>query len=163
MSLASENTLETEYFMPLNHFSNFSDFRGTQHFMWFWRPFLNAKTRGGKGWIWHFWGRGFDGDVQNCVLVEFGVANTIKKWRGLAKTSRFFVFFCFFSEFQGISCFPIEKYLVLRSYIMKKIVPHNIEGMSGNSICQESPEKDPENTRERCIYERFELKKRVLE
>ena len=32
MSLASENTLETEYFMPLNHFSNFSNFRGTQHF-----------------------------------------------------------------------------------------------------------------------------------
>ena len=32
MSLASENTLETEYFMPLNHFSNFSNFRSTQHF-----------------------------------------------------------------------------------------------------------------------------------
>jgi hypothetical protein len=28
MSLA----LETEYFMPLNHFSNFSNFCGTQHF-----------------------------------------------------------------------------------------------------------------------------------
>ena len=96
MSLASKNTLETEYFMPLNHFSNFSNFRGTQHFMRFWGTFLNAKTRGVEGWIWHFWGRGFDGDVQNCVLVEFGVANTIKKWRGLAKTSRFFVFFLFF-------------------------------------------------------------------
>ena len=30
---------------------------------------------------------------------------------------------------------------------MKKIVPHNIEEMSGNSICQESPGKHPENTR----------------
>ena len=96
MSLASENTLETEYFMPLNHFSNFSDFRGTQHFMWFWRPFLNAKTRGGKGWIWRFRAARFDGDVEIFDLVEFGVANTIKKWRGLNKTSRFFVFFLFF-------------------------------------------------------------------
>ena len=95
MSLASENTLETEYFMPLNHFSNFNDFRGTQHFMWFWRPFLNAKTRGGAGWIWHFRAAGFDGDVQTCVLVEFGVGNTSKKWRGLNKTSRFFIFFLF--------------------------------------------------------------------
>ena len=32
MSLASENTLETEHFMPLDHFSNFSGFRGTLHF-----------------------------------------------------------------------------------------------------------------------------------
>ena len=153
MSLASENTLETEYFMPLNHFSNFSNFRGTQHFMWFWGTFLNAKTRGVAGWIWHFQAVGFDGDVQNCVLVEFGVGNTSKKWWGLNKTSRFLgFFFCFFSEFQGISCFPIEKYLVLRSYIMRNIVPHNIEEMSGNSICQESPGKHPGNTRERSIY-----------
>ena len=148
MSLASENTLETEYFMPLNHFSNFNDFRGTQHFMWFWRPFLNAKTRGGKGWIWHFRAVRFDGSVEIFDLVEFGVGNTIKKWRGLAKCPDFLFFFCFFSEFQGISCFPIEKYLVLRSYIMKKIVPHNIEEMSRNSICQESPGKHPGNTRE---------------
>ena len=100
------DSLETEYFMPLNHFSNFSNFRGTQHFMWFWRPFLKAKTRGVAGWIWHFWGRGFDGDVQNCVLVEFGVVNTIKKWRGLAKTSRFFVFFLFFYWISGDFLLP---------------------------------------------------------
>ena len=31
---------------------------------------------------------------------------------------------------------------------MKKIVPHNIEEMSRNSICQESPGKHPGNTRE---------------
>ena len=102
MSLASENTLETEYFMPLNHFSNFNDFRGTQHFMWFWRPFLNPKTRGGAGWIWHFWAAGFDGDVKIFDLVEFGVGNTIKKWRGLNKTSRFFGFFSvFLVNFRG--------------------------------------------------------------
>ena len=144
MSLASENTLETEYFMPLNHFSNFSDFRGTQRFMWFWRPFLNAKTRGGKGWIWHFWGRGFDGDVQSCVLVEFGVGNTIKKWRGLNKTFRIFGLFRFFSEFQGISCFPIEKYLVLRSYIMKKLCHTILKRWAGIL----SARNHPGNTRE---------------
>ena len=63
-----------------------------------------------------------------------GIGQNVQNFRG---------FFVFFSEFQGISCFPIEKYLVLRSYIMKKIVPHNIEEMSGNSICQESPGKHP--------------------
>ena len=53
----------------------------------------------------------------------------------------------FFSEFQEISCFPIEKYLVLRSYIMKNIAPNIIEAMSRNSICQESPGKHPGNTK----------------
>ena len=110
MSLASENTLETEYFMPLNHFSNFSNFRSTQHFMRFWGTFLNAKTRGVAGWIWHFWGRGFDGDVQNCVLVEFGVVNTSKKWRGLNKSSRFFVFFSvFLVNFRGFLASQLKK------------------------------------------------------
>jgi hypothetical protein len=33
MSLANENTLKTEHFMPLDHFSNFSRLLGTQHFM----------------------------------------------------------------------------------------------------------------------------------
>ena len=32
MSFANENTLKTEHIMPLDHFSNFSNFRGTQHF-----------------------------------------------------------------------------------------------------------------------------------
>ena len=31
---------------------------------------------------------------------------------------------------------------------MKNIAPNNIEEMSGNSICQESPGKHPGNTRE---------------
>ena len=30
---------------------------------------------------------------------------------------------------------------------MRNIAPHNIEEMSGNSICQESPGKHPGNTR----------------
>ena len=46
---------------------------------------------------------------------------------------------------------------------MKNIVPNNIEEMSGNSICKESPGKHLGNTRERSIYESFELKKHVLE
>ena len=46
---------------------------------------------------------------------------------------------------------------------MKNIVPNNIEEMSGNSICKESPGKHLGNTRERSIYEGFELKKHVLE
>ena len=47
MSLASENTLETEHFMPLDHFSNFSNFRGTQHFYVILKTFFqrqNPKT-----------------------------------------------------------------------------------------------------------------------
>ena len=47
------------------------------------------------------------------------------------------------SIIKSISCFPIKKYLVLRSYIMKNIAPNIIEEMSGNSICQESPGKHP--------------------
>ena len=48
MSLASENTLETEYFMSLNHFSNFSDFRGTQHLCDFEDLFWTPKLEGEK-------------------------------------------------------------------------------------------------------------------
>ena len=44
MSLASENTLETEYFMPLNHFSNFSYFRGTQHFYVILKTFFQRQN-----------------------------------------------------------------------------------------------------------------------
>ena len=32
MSLANENTLKNEHFMLLDHFSNFTNFQGTQHF-----------------------------------------------------------------------------------------------------------------------------------
>ena len=93
MSLASENTLETEYFMPLNHFSNFSNFRGTQHFHVILKTFFQRQTRGVGVWICHFWAARFDGDVKIFDLVEFGVGNSVKKRRGLNKTFRIFVFF----------------------------------------------------------------------
>ena len=100
-------------------------------------------------------------------IFEGGVSTATSKtafWWSLVSSTRvkndgdwlkrpdFSFFFCFFSEFQGISCFPIEKYLVLRFCIMKNIAPNIIEEMSGNSICQESPGKHPGNTRERSIY-----------
>ena len=143
MSLTNENTLKTEHFMPLDHFSNFSNFQCTKHFMWFWCTFSNAKTRGVDVWIWHFWASHFNGNVKTCILVGFGFGNTIKKWQGLDKTSTIFVVF---SEFHGISYFPVEKYLFFRSYIMKNIVLNNIEEMSGNSICPEPPRNHPGNT-----------------
>jgi len=59
------------------------------------KTFLNAKTRGVAGWIWHFRAPHFDGNVKNFVLMDFGVGNTIKKWRGLARTFRIFVFLFF--------------------------------------------------------------------
>ena len=44
MSLASENTLETEHFMPLDYFSNFSNFRGTQHFYVILKTFFQRQN-----------------------------------------------------------------------------------------------------------------------
>ena len=67
----------------------------------------------------------------------------------------FLVFLVDFSGFLRISYFPNTKCLVLRSLIMKNIVPNNIEEMSGNSIGLGTPRKHPGNTRERCIYQLF--------
>ena len=153
MSLASENTLETEHFMPLDHFSNFSGFRCTQHFYVILKTFFQRQNQRGKRLNLTFSSVLFRRRRKKLRFGGFWCCQQYKKNDGdWPKRPEFSGFFCFFSEFQGISCFPIEKYLVLRSYIMKKIVPHNIEEMSGNSICQESPGKHPGNTRERCIY-----------
>ena len=45
---------------------------------------------------------------------------------------------------------------------MKKIVPHNIEEMSGNSVCQGSPGKHPGNTQEKVHLLMFRIKEASL-
>ena len=146
MSLAHENTLKNVHFMPLDHFPNIRRLRVTRGFMRFWRPFLNAKTRGEDSWIWHFRARHFDSDVETHILVyrEFGSAKNEFTIYQNVQDSRFFLFFLVdFSGFLRISYFPNTNCLVLRSLIMKSIVPNNIEEMSGNSIGLGTPRKTP--------------------
>ena len=156
MSLANENTLKNEHFMPLDHFSNFSHFHDTHHFNAILEAFIERQNQRGRRKNLIFSSGPFRRPRRNLNFGGIFVSATLEKMTGIGWNIQIFCFFLFFlvdfSEFQGISYFPIEKYLVLRSYIMKNIVPNNIEEMSGNSICQETPRKHPGNTRERCIY-----------
>ena len=81
MSLANENTLKTEHFMPLYPFSNFCNFHDFE-------DFFERQTRGIM-FEFDIFKRYFDGDVKNFVLVDFGVSNTIKNDKDWLKHSEF--------------------------------------------------------------------------
>ena len=48
---------------------------------WFWRPFLNAKTKGEASRIWYIWARHFDGLVETKILTDFGFGGFLKEFR----------------------------------------------------------------------------------